>query len=125
MQLTALLLALLLASAAPAWAQLSRVDGTALSSGGTPSVSSCGSSPSLASGSADDAGQINVGTGVVLTCQLNWSATLVTAPFCMVGTNLSTLTVGWTTDITKLNVNRVTDDWRRQNLLSLPRRPVN
>ncbi len=93
-----------LLAAVPAFGQVSRVDGTALSSGGTPNVSSCGGSPSLASGSTDDAGQINVGTGVVLTCQLNWSATMAAAPFCIVGTNLSTLTVGWTTDTAKLSV---------------------
>ena len=63
-------------------------------SDGTPTVASCGSSPSVAG--TDMAGVITTGGGVVTACTLNFSATLSGAPACMVTTNATTLTIGIT-----------------------------
>lgn len=59
-------------------------NGHFVSSGTTPSApTSCGSSPSMdASVSTDDIGLINVGSGVVTSCTLNFASPKVNAPLC-------------------------------------------
>jgi hypothetical protein len=77
--------------------QIAKPDGTLLTSGGTPSVSSCGTSPTLASGSTDTAGIINVGSGVVTSCTLTFSTAMSSAPSCVVSTSLATVVAGIST----------------------------
>lgn len=52
--------------------------------GGTPALSTCGTSPVLATGSTDLAGKITVGTTASNACTLTFSAAYTTAPFCVV-----------------------------------------
>lgn len=64
--------------------------------GGTPILSSCGTNPTLSTNSNDFAGVINIGTGVVLACTLNFSKTYNTPMACQVSGNSGTITVGMT-----------------------------
>lgn len=59
-------------------------------SSGTPTVSSCGTSPSVAG--TDGVGVITTGSGTVTTCTLNFSATLQAAPSCVVVTSATSVT---------------------------------
>jgi hypothetical protein len=59
-------------------------------SDGTPTVATCGTSPSVAG--TDGAGVITTGSGTVTACTLNFSATLGAAPSCIVTTNSATIT---------------------------------
>ena len=76
---------------------LSSYNGQSLFSGSTPTVSSCGSSPSVASGSTNNAGTINVGTGLsVLACTLNFSSSFTNNPSCQFTASTSGLSPGVT-----------------------------
>lgn len=57
--------------------------------GGTPAVTTCGTSAALATGSTDLAGKITVGTTASNACTLTFSAAYTAAPFCVVQ-NLTT-----------------------------------
>lgn len=57
--------------------------------GGTPALSTCGTSPVLATGSTDVAGKITVGTTASNACTLTFSVAYTTAPVCVVQ-NLTT-----------------------------------
>lgn len=87
-----------------ALAQIANVDGTPYNSIGVPSLSSCGTSPSLAAGSTNSSGTINVGSGVTLGCTLTFSITYSTPPSCIVGTSLSTVVPGWTVTANALTI---------------------
>lgn len=50
----------------------------------TPALSSCGTSPALATGSTDRAGKITVGTSASNACTLTFAVAYTTAPFCVV-----------------------------------------
>ena len=54
-----------------------------------PVLSTCGTSPSLAAGSTDQAGKITVGTSASNACTLTFGTSYGTAPFCIVQ-NLTT-----------------------------------
>jgi len=79
--------------------------------GVTPSVSSCGSSPSLATGSTDVAGSVTVGTGNVTSCTITFGSQWVNSsgssitPFCVV-TYSATASVGLTTTSTSIVITR-------------------
>ena len=62
-----------------------------LATGGsnTPTLSTCGTSPTLATGSTDTAGKITVGTSASNACTLTFAVAYTTAPFCIVQ-NLTT-----------------------------------
>lgn len=57
--------------------------------GDTPALSTCGTSPALATGSTDFAGKITVGTSASNACTLTFGTAYTTAPFCVVQ-NLTT-----------------------------------
>jgi hypothetical protein len=63
-------------------------------SNGTPSVATCGTSPSVAG--TDHAGTITTGSGTVTACTLNFSGTLAVAPACVVSSASTAVTVGIT-----------------------------
>lgn len=84
--------------------QIAKTDGTALTMAGTPALSSCGTTPTLAAGSTDYAGTINVGSGVTTACTLSFSATMTNAPACIVSTSLTTVTAGVTTSTSAMTV---------------------
>jgi hypothetical protein len=71
---------------------------------GTPTLGACGASASLDSNAHDGWGQINVGTGVVLSCTLNFSKTFDHAPACLVGTSATTVVPSIATTTTGLTV---------------------
>lgn len=48
-----------------------------------PVLSTCGTSPALATGSTDMAGKITVGTSASNACTITWGTTYTTAPFCI------------------------------------------
>jgi len=51
----------------------------------TPTLSACGSAPSMATGSTDNSGQVNTGGGtMLLSCTVNFAATFATTPFCII-----------------------------------------
>jgi len=58
-------------------------------SGSTPALSTCGTSPVLATGSTDFAGKITVGTTASNACTLTFGTAFTGAPFCVVQ-NLTT-----------------------------------
>jgi hypothetical protein len=96
---SALLFALLLAG--PAWGQTIPQGAPPRSMlGGTPSVSSCGTSPSVVGN--DATGLITVGSGVVTACTLTFSRTYTTAPVCVAVASLATVTLGATTSTTAI-----------------------
>lgn len=63
---------------------------SASTSDGTPTVATCGTSPSVAG--TDGAGVITTGSGTVTACTLNFSATLGAAPSCILATSATTIT---------------------------------
>lgn len=52
------------------------------SPGSAPTLSACGTSPSIAAGSTDAFGTFTAGGGTVLTCTLNFSVPFATTPAC-------------------------------------------
>ena len=84
--------------------QIAKTDGTALSNGGAPSVSSCGGSPSLESGASDTAGIIDVGSGIVTSCTVTFSQAMAAAPSCVVASSLPSVTAGVSTSTAALTV---------------------
>jgi hypothetical protein len=69
------------------------ISGDIKTSGSAPSVSSCGTSPSMASGSSDLAGAVTVGSGGPTSCLVTWAASKTSAPFCTVSTNSAVVIV--------------------------------
>lgn len=57
---------------------------TGVGTGDTPALSSCGTSPALATGSTDHAGKITVGTTASNACTLTFGTAYSAAPFCVV-----------------------------------------
>lgn len=51
---------------------------------GGPSIGACGAGASIVAGSLDHMGTVNVGTGLVTTCSVNFSTTLVGNPKCLI-----------------------------------------
>lgn len=72
--------------------------------GTAPTVGTCGTSPSVASGSTDTAGTINVGSGTVTACALNFGTAFTATPSCVASDN-STLSTG---DISAVSTTSVT-----------------
>lgn len=85
MHMTIWLLILLL-WASPISAQMQKGIGSA------PSVSACGTSPSVSG--TDNWGVITVGTGVVTSCLLSFSQTYGAAPVCIMTPSAATVAVG-------------------------------
>lgn len=54
-----------------------------------PALSTCGTSPTLATGSTDAAGLITVGTSASNACTLTFGTAYNTAPFCVVQNSLT------------------------------------
>lgn len=54
-----------------------------LGTGDLPALSSCGTSPALATGSTDTAGKITVGTSASAACTLTFGTAYAVAPFCV------------------------------------------
>ena len=79
--------------------------------GSEPSLSGCGTSPSLASNSTDMIGYFEEGTGAT-GCTVTFAHTWTTAPFCIVGnlSNVTALTYGATTTALTLS-NTVASDY--------------
>jgi hypothetical protein len=93
--------------------KLFTVAGNADFGSGTPTLSSCGTSPSLDSGSNDMRGEIVVGTSAT-GCTLTFSAAKTNTPFCIVASETSGLTSpGWTESTTAITITGVTagDDY--------------
>lgn len=82
--------------------QIAKTDGTVIAPVGIPSLTSCGTSPTLSAESTDLVGTINVGSGVVTSCTLTFSTTRAATPPCFVGTNISTITLGYVPSTTNL-----------------------
>lgn len=61
-----------------------------------PTISLCGTSPSAASGSSNQRGNITIGTGGVTSCTMAFTGTLLRTPSCTAVTNSATVTVGIT-----------------------------
>ena len=70
--------------------------------GGQPTVSNCGTSPSV--NGTDQAGIINVGTGIgtITSCTLTFSIAFTTIPSCVATGNSATINVGLTTTTTNM-----------------------
>jgi hypothetical protein len=64
--------------------------------GPAPTPSSCGTGPTMASGSNDVHGTINVGTGVVTSCVLTFAIPFKNTPDCVVADNSATVSSGVT-----------------------------
>jgi hypothetical protein len=58
------------------------VEGHTHASGTAPSLSSCGTSPSIASYSTDSNGKVTIGTGAVTSCTLTFATAWTNAPAC-------------------------------------------
>jgi hypothetical protein len=73
-------------------------------SGTAPTLSSCGTSPTLATGASDMAGTINVGSGTVTACTLTFGTAFTNAPTCVMNDD-STAVTG---DISSISTTAVT-----------------
>lgn len=61
-----------------------------------PTISSCGTSPTAASGSSNQSGDITIGTGGITACTISFTGTLLRTPSCTAVTNSATITAGVT-----------------------------
>lgn len=61
-------------------------------SNGIPTINSCGSGAAVAG--TDQVGIITVGSGLVTSCSLNWSATLSLTPKCLISAVTTNITLG-------------------------------
>lgn len=78
-------------------AGINTFNGQTLFGGSAPTVASCGTSPSVASGSNDNSGTINVGTGISVTaCTLTFATAFTNPPSCQFSASTSGLGVGLT-----------------------------
>lgn len=72
-------------------------------SGGIPALTSCGTSPTLATGSNNTMGRITLGSGGATGCTITFSAAYVTRPVCFLndetGTRASSTAVSTTTTL--------------------------
>lgn len=59
---------------------------TVVGSAGTPTIGACGTGASVTASSIDHSGTINVGSGIVTSCTLNFSTTLVGNVRCVMDT---------------------------------------
>lgn len=76
-----------------------------LFTGSAPSPGTCGTSPSMGTGSVDNAGTINVGSGVSVTaCTLTFAAAFTNAPACSVADD----SIAVTADISAVSTMAVT-----------------
>ena len=73
-------------------------------SGTAPTLSSCGTSPTLATGASDMAGTINVGSGTVTACTLTFGTAFTNAPTCVMNDD-STAVTG---DVSSISTTAVT-----------------
>jgi hypothetical protein len=80
-------------------------DGHVFQWGTTPTISSCGSSPSLVASSSDMVGTINVGSGVVTACTLNFQDVMQTGNASCIESDNSTAITG---DISSISSSSVT-----------------
>ena len=58
-----------------------------LFTGSAPAPSTCGSSPSMGTGSVDNAGTVVVGSGSVTACTLTFATSFTNAPSCVADTD--------------------------------------
>ncbi|MDE2099295.1 MAG: hypothetical protein KGL39_18725 [Patescibacteria group bacterium] len=84
---------------------LSYTDGSAASPSGQPSLSSCGSSPTLDSASTNEMGLVTVGTGLVTGCTITFSQARASTPICLVGSNSTTALIGYSVSTTVITIN--------------------
>ena len=75
-----------------------KYDGDLISSGTTPGMGTCGSSPSVFG--TDTAGVITIGSGIVTSCTMNWANTKGSVPVCVMSTNSTAVTGDITTTST-------------------------
>lgn len=78
--------------------------GHLVSSGTLPSVSACGTSPSIDPASTDAAGKINVGSVTATSCVLTFASPFAAAPICTVSDD----STGVTADISSISASSVT-----------------
>jgi len=65
---------------------------------GTPVVSSCGTSPSLATGSNDQRGVVTVGTGAITSCIITFTIPKGSTPYCEIApANATAVGLGYCT----------------------------
>lgn len=76
--------------------------GHIISSGTTPSMGTCGTSPSLVG--TDNAGTITVGSGIVTSCTLNFANSFANTPVCTESDNSTAITG----DISSLSASSIT-----------------
>lgn len=76
--------------------------------GAAASVASCGTSPSIVSGSSDVAGEITTGTGSPTTCKINFSATKTNAPFCIVRAQTNSKQPDYTISTSQISLSNLT-----------------
>jgi hypothetical protein len=72
---------------------------------GTPTIGTCGTSPSVVANSSDSAGAVNVGTGGAATsCTASFASTWASAPFCVAQNTSTSLIVRATASTTVLTL---------------------
>lgn len=72
--------------------------------GGTPVLSSCGTTPSLGPNSTDQSGTIQVGSVSATTCTLTFSIAKASIPHCVVTSQTGTIAISYTETISALVV---------------------
>jgi hypothetical protein len=81
-----------------------RVDGKIQTSGTAPTVSACGTGPSITGN--DVAGKVTIGSGgVVTSCTLTFTSAYTTAPSCVITGSVNTITYSATTTTGVLTIN--------------------
>lgn len=84
---------------------------------GTPALSSCGTSPSIATGSTDVAGRVTTGTGTPTGCVITFAQAYNATPSCVVvsQTAYATTTPAYTVSTTAITLTQAAGDSRIYN----------
>lgn len=80
------------------------VNGQTLFGGTVPNMGTCGMTPTLGTGATNNAGIINVGSGAVTACTLNFGSNFTNIPACTMADNSTAITG----DISAVSVSAVT-----------------
>lgn len=84
-----------------------RSDGHIIDGGSSPTLSACGTTPSISGG--DHGGKITIGTGVTISCTATFAATYDNAPACVIAGDNTAVTYATTTSTSALTITSSAD----------------
>lgn len=72
--------------------------------GTTPTVSSCGTSPTIDSTASDNTGTVNIGSGVTASCTITFATAFTTYNHCVVASHTTAIAVGYSYTLSAITV---------------------